>query len=728
MYRAVCSKFGDIFGEEDYAVKIINIFLASSLEDASETNNLRIDRLEISDFIRSLNDRYLNRSVYFRLFRCENEDIAMVNTRKQDEYNEHIKESDIFMVLFLKKVGAYTKEEFETAYDHFREKGTPSILTFFRSENEQNYTEEVLAFMKKLDEMGHFFKIYEHIDALKLYLLMQIKVMNLDNSIEFRNGFAYIGNEPILSLESLPALLNNRNLKKLRNEYKLIEQEFLDVKARYLANPEDDDGYLTAINRRKNAKHAMEQLESLILKITLQSMEEGMKGNLTPRQRKAFALLEQGDCDTANQILDVDEIRMDYQHAVSLHQMTKERLELYVAEMLQKIDIMMMMPDDMNRFDKIELIYDEVVKWEQKHNLNKIAMKRYLWYLMDIKKFSKAEELARKYLKWQELSESVTDSINTAIYLAILLQKKGEREEAGLLFEDSMNKIYELTLKNGLLYSFTDQIMILYGLSNYAWYLVDNAKWEELDEKLSFAQMEFYMVKLFEKNLDSDHLYKLQSLHLNFLGALGEAYSKRRQTDKAEAIFLKKLEFEKELMGTYNTNHILEKYSNTLYNLGVVYEAKRSYEKAKNFYKEAIKIQTELAENNPAHFNSLAITYNNLGVVMELTDKLEKAKECYLKAANSYLVIAQANIDEYFWRIVSLVCGNLDSLSDEIYVVKIDIAQIYIRTAILLEKSGDLQKAKAVYSGALLIYQEYQGYKEQIIELTDKISRFKKMD
>ena len=48
MYRAVCSKFGDIFGEEDYAVKIINIFLASSLEDASETNNLRIDRLEIS--------------------------------------------------------------------------------------------------------------------------------------------------------------------------------------------------------------------------------------------------------------------------------------------------------------------------------------------------------------------------------------------------------------------------------------------------------------------------------------------------------------------------------------------------------------------------------------------------------------------------------------------------------------------------------------------------------
>ncbi|MDE6969580.1 MAG: tetratricopeptide repeat protein, partial [Eubacterium sp.] len=165
-----------------------------------------------------------------------------------------------------------------------------------------------------------------------------------------------------------------------------------------------------------------------------------------------------------------------------------------------------------------------------------------------------------------------------------------------------------------------------------------------------------------------------------------------------------------------------------LYNLGVVYEAKRSYEKAKNFYKEAIKIQTELAENNPAHFNSLAITYNNLGVVMELTDKLEKAKECYLKAANSYLVIAQANIDEYFWRIVSLVCGNLDSLSDEIYVVKIDIAQIYIRTAILLEKSGDLQKAKAVYSGALLIYQEYQGYKEQIIELTDKISRFKKMD
>lgn len=151
-------KFGNIhFG--DYDMKKINIFLASSLKDASETNSLRIDRLEISDFIRSLNDRYLERGIYFRLFRCEDEDIAMADTRKQDEYNGHIKESEIFIVLFFKKVGEYTKEEFETAYDHFRKTGTPSILTFFRSENGQKYTEEVLAFMKKLDEdLGHILK------------------------------------------------------------------------------------------------------------------------------------------------------------------------------------------------------------------------------------------------------------------------------------------------------------------------------------------------------------------------------------------------------------------------------------------------------------------------------------------------------------------------------------------------------------------------------------------
>lgn len=34
-----------------------------------------------------------------------------------------------------------------------------------------------------------------------------------------------------------------------------------------------------------------------------------------------------------------------------------------------------------------------------------------------------------------------------------------------------------------------------------------------------------------------------------------------------------------------------------------------------------------------------------------------------------------------------------------------------------------MEKAKVVYTEALLIYQKYQGYDEQIINITDKISK-----
>lgn len=108
---------------------------------------------------------------------------------------------------------------------------------------------------------------------------------------------------------------------------------------------------------------------------------------------------------------------------------------------------------------------------------------------------------------------------------------------------------------------------------------------------------------------------------------------------------------------------------------------------------------------------------------MTMTEKLEEAKECYKEAANCYLLISQANIEDYFTSIVSLKCGNLSSLLYKVPLVEIDIARIYTRTAVLLEKSGDLDTAKVVYTGALLIYQKYQGYDEQIIDIMDKISK-----
>ncbi len=44
---------------------VVNIFLASSLEDLKE------DREALGNYVRKLNDIYMERDVYFRLFECE---------------------------------------------------------------------------------------------------------------------------------------------------------------------------------------------------------------------------------------------------------------------------------------------------------------------------------------------------------------------------------------------------------------------------------------------------------------------------------------------------------------------------------------------------------------------------------------------------------------------------------------------------------------------------------
>ena len=53
----------------------------------------------------------------------------MSRTRLQDEYNKAIQECDIFVSLFFTKVGKYTKEEFETAFQHFQETNKPKVYT-----------------------------------------------------------------------------------------------------------------------------------------------------------------------------------------------------------------------------------------------------------------------------------------------------------------------------------------------------------------------------------------------------------------------------------------------------------------------------------------------------------------------------------------------------------------------------------------------------------------------
>ena len=78
--------------------RVIKIFLASSEE-------LEADRYRFGNLIRKLDNIYEKRGIRIELFEWEDYDAAYNGMRKQDEYNERVRASDMFLALFHKKAG-----------------------------------------------------------------------------------------------------------------------------------------------------------------------------------------------------------------------------------------------------------------------------------------------------------------------------------------------------------------------------------------------------------------------------------------------------------------------------------------------------------------------------------------------------------------------------------------------------------------------------------------------
>ena len=131
-------------------MKTIKIFLASSEE-------LEDDRNAFGNLVRKLNKTYEKRGVLLELFEWEDYDAAYNDRRKQDEYNDEVRASDMFLAVFHRVAGKFTIEEFDVATEEFRKKGLPKSYVYCKDLKPGDVeTEELKKFKKRLfDEMGH---------------------------------------------------------------------------------------------------------------------------------------------------------------------------------------------------------------------------------------------------------------------------------------------------------------------------------------------------------------------------------------------------------------------------------------------------------------------------------------------------------------------------------------------------------------------------------------------
>jgi len=162
----------------------IKIFLASSAE-------LKTDRDQFEIFINRKNKDWVNKGAHLELVIWEDFLDCISKTRLQDEYDKAIHECDIFILLFSTKVGKYTEEEFQTAYDLFLETGNPKIYTYCKEQiNNQDSPDpqdqkSVINFQKKLQELGHFQTNCQNTQDFLLHFTQQLDKLVATGVIKF---------------------------------------------------------------------------------------------------------------------------------------------------------------------------------------------------------------------------------------------------------------------------------------------------------------------------------------------------------------------------------------------------------------------------------------------------------------------------------------------------------------------------------------------------------------
>ena len=148
-------------------LKTIKIFLSSSGE-------LKQERKEIALFISQKNTTLVKQNIFLELVLWEEKLLSFRGERIQDYFNEEMLKCDVFIALFYKKVGQFTKEEFDIAYKSLKNGRNPKYMfVFFKEANipMNEITENYLAVVKFKNDIEKAEQIYATFNSTEDLLL-----------------------------------------------------------------------------------------------------------------------------------------------------------------------------------------------------------------------------------------------------------------------------------------------------------------------------------------------------------------------------------------------------------------------------------------------------------------------------------------------------------------------------------------------------------------------------
>ncbi len=569
-------------------MKKIKIFLASSIED------LRDDRIAIGDYFRQLNDIYIDRGIHLSLIKCEDYDDSIAAGGKQSRYDAEIRDSELCFFLFYRKVGEYTRHEFEVALEAFKGSEKPKIITYFRFvENADEMQESVRSFMQLLDgELHHYYSSYAHIDTLKLGILMQIKLLGLDSStVSLVDGEVRLNGEAMLLAKNVPMLNGLDRLRELTEKKRELTEAKDAARAAYLADSSEENESLffdasAALNKVSKALTQAEE-EALAFVTTVTELTAGGKP-ITARQREALKYYGEGNYAAAQLILEDEERENELQRAELRAEAASSEIQGYVEEDLLWIKAEEAKGINAESAVKIREKYEKAVALTEKHDLDRGVLYDYASFLRKQNDYAEAIKVAER-LKWYY------DRPNSDIK------------------DKQKGRLYNLI---GLLYN---------GTHSY-----------KKAEDAYLAALEIRK-RLAEKNPDAFEP-DLATSYNN----IGFMYKSLNRYEEAEDAYLSALEINKRLAGKY-PDAFEPPLATSYNNIGAMYDSLKRYEEAEEAYLSALEIRKRLAGKNPDAFEPpLATSYNNIGLMYKAMKRYEKARKAFISALEIYERLASS--------------------------------------------------------------------------------------
>ena len=158
-------------------MKTVNIFIASSIvEFHKERERFVMVMGRLHDYL------YENDICNLVIKRCEDYEVNVLQTglSTQDKLNEQIKESDITLFFFGKKIGSVSKMELSLAIDNYNETGKSKPFVFFMKNNFS--TDTVIYKQELVDNSIKYIDIesFDEIIVRTIFYINHVYKFNLD--------------------------------------------------------------------------------------------------------------------------------------------------------------------------------------------------------------------------------------------------------------------------------------------------------------------------------------------------------------------------------------------------------------------------------------------------------------------------------------------------------------------------------------------------------------------